>query len=441
MSQSLEDILKAKLYQAEMELPEGDWDEIAQKMSSEKRKKRLPIVWWTAAAVFVGLLISVGVVTFNHQTNTLTADSETNADQIEEPNSMQTIPTVLNKETAVVIEDKAIISTHKKMACVLNPQTAQTKSFSEDNISQKTSSVTDVSAIDNISQKTLDVQNAEPIVNQENQSLTEEVSPSTKEKISSETEETDKKQISAEEAEQIMKEIDKSFEETTLKAEKSYTAWSLGVASSSALLNNIQGKTVAVANPIGGGPIGVTRTQRTAHYDMPVTVGLSVGVALIPRLDILTGINYTYLSSKFSDITSGNDGSIEEKQQCHYLGIPLMLSYRFVDRKIVKCYTSIGGMGEKGIVRNNEIFTYDTESNLIETTRSQTSIDGMQWSLTANVGVALTLYKGLNIYFEPGFTWYIPNSKNPQPETMRTKNPYNLSLALGLRFNFEKNKK
>ena len=27
--------------------------------------------------------------------------------------------------------------------------------------------------------------------------------------------------------------------------------------------------------------LGVNRTQRKAHYDMPVTVGLSVGVALI----------------------------------------------------------------------------------------------------------------------------------------------------------------
>ena len=128
------------------------------------------------------------------------------------------------------------------------------------------------------------------------------------------------------------------------------------------------------------------------------------------------------MSTKFSDISEGTD-LIDEKQQCHYLGIPLMLSYRFVDKRIVKCYTSIGGMGEKGLIRKTEAYTYSPEGDLVDAIPSESSIDGMQWSLTANVGVAVTLYKGLNIYFEPGFTWYIPNCLIHSPKRCELKIP------------------
>ena len=64
-------------------------------------------------------------------------------------------------------------------------------------------------------------------------------------------------------------------------------------------------------------------------------------------------------------------------------------------------------------------------------------IKGIQGSLTANVGLAVMFFKGMGIYFEPGFTWYIPAEKFPQPVNSRTVHPYNLSLTAGLRFNLK----
>ena len=82
--------------------------------------------------------------------------------------------------------------------------------------------------------------------------------------------------------------------------------------------------------------------------------------------------------------------------------------------------------------------TFDQADNLLNSDSQQTAINGLQFSLIANVGLGVQLYKGLNLFFEPGFTWYIPNQESPQPESIRTEHPYNLSLTAGLRYNLNK---
>ena len=69
----------------------------------------------------------------------------------------------------------------------------------------------------------------------------------------------------------------------------------------------------------------------------------------------------------------------------------------------------------------------------VDERRDSKGIEGLQWSLTANVGVGVRIYKGLSFYAEPGFTWYIPNNVHPQPISLRTKSPYNFSIKTGLR--------
>lgn len=430
----LEDIVKQKLYHAEMDLPDGDWDVFAKKMSTEtKKRRRISAMWWVAAAMLTGFCISIAVLFNNSPLNdiqNLTAEMQ---ETVILPSQQEALQTT---EHSAKLEQPTLKSSPKTHLASVSAEKTVDETVVEK--AQKT----EKSAVKE--EPTLKKEEI-PITVKEEQTetvvVTDNFAPNqvpVDEKTAAVLAEQPK--LTPEEAEKMLNDVDKSFKTTeTASEQNSFTAWSLGVTSSSALFNNTQNKTTGNVNPIGGGPVGVNRTQRKAHYDMPVTVGLSVGVALIPRLDILTGINYTYLSTKFSDISEGTD-LIDEKQQCHYLGIPLMLSYRFVDKRIVKCYTSIGGMGEKGLIRKTEAYTYSPEGDLVDAIPSESSIDGMQWSLTANVGVAVTLYKGLNIYFEPGFTWYIPNSSHPQPETMRTKNPYNLSLTLGLRFNFDKTK-
>ncbi|HQP81079.1 MAG TPA: hypothetical protein PLK20_06225, partial [Paludibacteraceae bacterium] len=66
----LEDIVKQKLYHAEMDLPDGDWDVFAKKMSTEtKKRRRISAMWWVAAAMLTGFCISIAVLYNNSPLN------------------------------------------------------------------------------------------------------------------------------------------------------------------------------------------------------------------------------------------------------------------------------------------------------------------------------------------------------------------------------------
>lgn len=160
-----------------------------------------------------------------------------------------------------------------------------------------------------------------------------------------------------------------------------------------------------------------------------------MGIPLYERLDLQTGLNYSYAHSTFNKADKLRGINSEREQQLHYLGVPLMLSYRIVDKQVVKFYVSLGGACEKGLVADQQVKRFNTDGVLLANETDHHYIEGVQGSLTANVGLGLCFYKGMSIYFEPGFTWYIPSTRYPQPPNLRTEHPYNLSLTAGLRFN------
>ena len=92
-------------------------------------------------------------------------------------------------------------------------------------------------------------------------------------------------------------------------------------------------------------------------------------------------------------------------------------------------------MFEKGLVRENKSQLKMSDGTLVSEDITRESIPGVQWSLNGNVGIGIRLYKGLQLYVEPGVSWYIPNSSHPQPISQRTSTPLNFSLQAGLRYN------
>lgn len=170
-------------------------------------------------------------------------------------------------------------------------------------------------------------------------------------------------------------------------------------------------------------------------HDLPLMVGLSVGIPFAKGFSIQTGLNYAYIHSTITNENTLTGDYAVNNQKLHYLGIPVMFSYKVFDYNIVQCYVSGGGMAEKGLVKNVQTYTFDQTNALLDSDSKEEFINGFQFSLTANIGLGVRLYKGLNLFFEPGFTWYIPNNTSPQPENIRTEHPYNLSLTAGLRYN------
>ena len=148
-------------------------------------------------------------------------------------------------------------------------------------------------------------------------------------------------------------------------------------------------------------------------------------------------MRYTYLYSKIKNIEIASNKLVSVKEQhLHYLGIPIALSYHFVNNRLLKAYIAGGTTIEHGVLNNNTYKNYTKEGTIETTDKDQTDMKGLLISLNAKAGAGITIIRGLDFYLEPEFSWYIPNSRHPQPESKLTENPFVLSVAGGLRWNF-----
>ena len=171
------------------------------------------------------------------------------------------------------------------------------------------------------------------------------------------------------------------------------------------------------------------------RHNIPVSIGMSIGIPLIQnQLYLNTGLKYTYLYSVSTTIDRETSKAISaDEQNLHYIGIPLGLSYQFVEKGIFRAYLSASATLEKGISKVTRHINYMTssyESNFTE------SIDGFATSFAVGGGVGVKIVRSLEFYLEPEFSWFIFSKKYPQPESRITQNPINIGVTGGLRWNF-----
>jgi hypothetical protein len=171
------------------------------------------------------------------------------------------------------------------------------------------------------------------------------------------------------------------------------------------------------------------------RHNIPVSIGMSIGIPLIQnQLYFNTGLRYTYLYSVSTTIDRETSKAISaDEQNLHYIGIPLGLSYQFVEKGIFRAYLSASATLEKGISKVTRHINYMTssyESNFTE------RIDGFATSFAVGGGVGVKIVRSLEFYLEPEFSWFIFSKKYPQPESRITQNPINIGVTGGLRWNF-----
>lgn len=168
-------------------------------------------------------------------------------------------------------------------------------------------------------------------------------------------------------------------------------------------------------------------TLSKADHSLPLSFGLTIRKNLTNRIGVETGLVYTYLSSRFSTTMMREGTVIEAKQELHYLGIPLNVVVYLWDNPDWSIYLSAGGMGEKGLRRN---YTYTGQTT---NTSVKESIDGLQWSLNASLGISYRFAGNWGVYFEPRYSYYFDNN---QPISIRTDKQSVFGLNAGLRFEF-----
>ena len=170
------------------------------------------------------------------------------------------------------------------------------------------------------------------------------------------------------------------------------------------------------------------RIEEHEHHDKPITFGLSVTKSLGNNWSLETGLRYSLLKS---DFTLGEGAYyIHRNQKVHYLGIPLQVSYKWVDVKNWSVYSSLGGAlhipvygktNEKYVIGNTRPYMNDRHFT-----------PSLQWSIGTSVGVQYKFAPKWGIYIEPSLRWYVPNGSSIH--TIWTEHPFTFTIPFGVRF-------
>ena len=158
----------------------------------------------------------------------------------------------------------------------------------------------------------------------------------------------------------------------------------------------------------------------------PVSFGIVLRRNLTKTLSFQSGLMYTYLLSTFENTGVQH---YDAKLHLHYIGLPLNLITKIWSNPKWDIYFSTGGAIEKGI-RSNYIQN-QYYGNQTYTTRADTNISGLQWSLNAGFGATYKLNRKFGIYFEPKINYYLNNN---QPMSARTEQPLVVGINAGLQF-------
>ncbi len=175
-------------------------------------------------------------------------------------------------------------------------------------------------------------------------------------------------------------------------------------------------------------------TERKVTHHAPIRTGLSFSYRLNDRWSIESGISYAFASSDFHEGSVSN--FIEEKQELHYVGIPLGATYRLLSWNRLDLYLSsnilaeqcISGQSRKKYIIGDKM-QGEEEVNAILSRP-------MQWSIGAKAGVQYNLNTLLSIYVEPGCSYYFDDHSSL--ETVFKDKVFDFNLNLGLRFSVGK---
>jgi hypothetical protein len=181
------------------------------------------------------------------------------------------------------------------------------------------------------------------------------------------------------------------------------------------------------ANSIGSYALrGPTYTD--VRHRQPLTLGVSVGYGLSDRWSLVSGLNYTRLSSQLQ--TFGNINSRSHDQILNYVGIPLNVNYDLWRAGRFSVYLSAGGqmsISVAGRVKYDDAFGGSAGAG-----RKESISDRLQWSVNGSAGAGYDFSPTVGIYVEPGIDYYLDNGS--RVETIFKEKPLNFGLRMGLRF-------
>lgn len=198
------------------------------------------------------------------------------------------------------------------------------------------------------------------------------------------------------------------------------------------ILSGNEGKTAGMAKMTSGtasAEMESLEETSVSSFGIPFTIGAGVRFEVAPRFSIGTGLDYSLLSRTYSAVyyqgngVDGIDGDV--RNIMHYLGIPLQLSYGFLDTGALSVYSYVGGKAEWCI---SDCSTFRAG----DFTRTFNAAYGRpQLSVNLGLGAEYRITDGFGIYLDPSINYYFYSN---QPKSIRTEKPFMFNLSIGIRF-------
>ena len=204
------------------------------------------------------------------------------------------------------------------------------------------------------------------------------------------------------------------------KTRNSQSKWSVGLSGSAIAMgsnNNSSKKMFGIPSQTLEPEEGELTTKPSAIYYkyehfQPISVGVSATLSIGHGLQLGAGVNYTLLHSRATAVI---DNSIKD-QNLHMIGVPVSLTWSFINRERFSSYIGIEAMGEKCVSAN-------FGDKKVEEKEFQFSIGGL-------VGVQYRILPNFAVYAEPKLNHYFTNTNL---RTIRTDKNVIFNIQFGLR--------
>ena len=195
------------------------------------------------------------------------------------------------------------------------------------------------------------------------------------------------------------------------------------------------GQAVPASDRPSGEPVQIQSyaLKTDAKHYRPVTFSVLAKWQFTETLGLESGLSWTMLSSRFT--TSSATSQIADQQTLQYIGIPLNMTFSFLDTRLFTIYAAMGGMVEKcvdGRVKHSEYVS----DKLLLSYVDKVSVTPLQWSVSGGAGIQANFSDNLAFFAEPGLSYHFRNES--QVGTIYREHPLDFRFSFGFRVTFNR---
>lgn len=168
-------------------------------------------------------------------------------------------------------------------------------------------------------------------------------------------------------------------------------------------------------------------------FESPLQVGLDFSKRLSERWSLDFGLRFTRHTTNLLTGRADTTG-IAERQRTFFIGVPVSASYRFLHKGRWNAYGTAGVALDVPFYGKSDV-RFNLNNAVVYRSERRLGLPGWQWSVSAGAGVSYDLAPGLQLFFSPKLTWYVPSGG--KTETQWSDKPLQVAFPFGFRIVFD----